>query len=297
MFVFRLFKKTLGLILWLIVIAAGILAFLAFYKPELFQDIKNEAVNKAVEKTEEYFPEAKISAPLEESEFEKTKSYGTLDCQNYQANTFAVDMFDRINADRVKNGKKKLEWNPKLCESAKLKSQDMNANNYFEHISPSGVTPWYWFKKIGYNYTFSGENLALNYFTSESAHTALMNSPGHRENILNENFTQIGFYYLSGSMDGKDAFFFVEHFASPAPAKPQYVCEIDKANKNLEDMKDQKNKIEKYIDKAEDIKDELKKAGQSTKEVDEYIDDMQDKEKEIDKYIKELKDYLEKCKN
>lgn len=240
-------------------------------------------------------PEAKISAPPEESAFEKTKSYGELDCANYQTNAFANDMLARINVDRQKNGRTALSWSVKLCESAKLKSEDMNNNNYFEHNSPSGVTPWYWIKKAGYDYAAVGENLALNYFTSESIHIALMNSPGHRANILNSDFTEIGFYYLGGVFKRNNAFFFVEHFASPMSTAPRYVCETNKANKNLKELKDTKNKIEKYINKAEDIKKDLEARGQSTKEVDDYIDDMEKKEKQADKYIREIQDYLKKC--
>ena len=128
----------------------------------------------------------------------------------------------------------------------------MNNNNYFEHNSPSGITPWYWVKKVGYRYTFVGENLALNYFTSESAHTALINSPGHRANILNENFTEIGINYVRGKLNGEDAFFVVQHFASPAPEKLEikYVCETKKAEKNLKELKNTKDKIEKYLNDA-----------------------------------------------
>lgn len=254
------------------------------------QEIKNDA--------KDLIPETKISAPLEQSEFEKTTSYGNIDCNNFENNIFAKDMLERINSDRVDNGKKALTWNASLCQSAGLKSDDMNNNNYFEHNSPSGITPWYWVKKVGYRYTFVGENLALNYFTSESAHTALMNSPGHRANILNDNFTEIGINYVRGKLNGEDAFFVVQHFASPAPEKPEikYVCETKKAEKNLRELENTKDKIEKYLSDAEDKKTQLENAGQSTKKADDYIDDMEDKEKEVNKYIKEIEDYLKKCK-
>ncbi|MFH0968957.1 MAG: CAP domain-containing protein [Patescibacteria group bacterium] len=278
-----------------VLLALGMLAyaFFPFIKPYV-----EKLTNQKKSDVQEIMNEAKISAPFEQSEFEKTLSYGSLDCNNFQGNVFAGDMFNKINSDRVANGDKALEWNSKLCESAELKAQDMDNNNYFEHISPAGVTPWYWIKKEGYNYTFVGENLALNYFTSQNAHTALMNSPGHRANILNDNFTEIGINYVRGKLNGQDAFFVVQHFASPAPEKPEikYVCETDKASKQLSDLKDTKKKIEKYLSKAEGIKKDLKNAGQSTKEVDEYISDMEKKEKEVDGYIKEIQDYLKKCK-
>ena len=290
--------KLTSYVLLLIILSAGAY-FLPLYleKQGLIGKVRNQ-IQEIRNDAEEIMPEAKISAPLKQSEFEKTASYGNIDCSNFESNVFANDMLERINNDRTANRKKALKWNSSLCQSAGLKSEDMNNNNYFEHNSPSGVTPWYWVKKVGYKYTFVGENLALNYFTSESAHTALMNSPGHRANILNDNFTEIGINFVRGKLNGEDAFFVVQHFASPAPEKPEvkYVCDEDKANKNLKELEDTKEKIEKNLKKAEDIRKDLKNAGRDTKEADDYINDMEDKEKEVNKYIKEIEDYLKKCK-
>ncbi|MDO8529241.1 MAG: CAP domain-containing protein [bacterium] len=288
------------LLFWITFLSVSIVFCYSFLVllPKFYPNIKFAPLSAIKSNLENsIIPEAKISAPPEETAFEKTKSYGELDCKNYQSNAFAKDMLERINSDRQKNERKPLNWSEKLCQSAKLKSEDMNSNNYFEHNSPSGVTPWYWIKKAGYDYAAVGENLALNYFTSESVHTALMNSPGHRANILNSDFTEIGFYYLGGAFKDNNAFFFVEHFASPMSKIPKYVCETDKANKNLKELKDTKNKIEKYLNKAEDIKKSLETSGQSVKDVDNYIDDMEKKEKQADRYIQDIGDYLQKCKN
>ena len=242
-------------------------------------------------------PEAKISAPSEISEFDKTAAYGELDCQNFQKNALSGVMFNLTNVKREANKRNSLQWSSQLCESAKLKAQDLINNDYFDHVSPAGVQPWHWFDVAGYKYTFSGENLALNYYTAEMANDALMKSKGHRENILNVNFTQVGFAYARGKIAGQDAFVIVEHFGTPAPAVPSvtYICETDKAEKNLKELKQTQNKIEDYIAQAEKIRKELKAAGQSTKDVDEYIDDMEDKEKKVKEYIKETEEYLEKC--
>jgi len=291
-------SKIISYILILVIFISGAYFLPSYLEERGFIKKVSTEVQEIKNDTEDFISEAKISAPLEQSEFEKTASYENVDCNNFENNIFTKDMFERINSDRIINGKKTLAWSSSLCESANLKSQDMNNNNYFEHNSPSGITPWYWVKKVGYRYTFVGENLALNYFTSESAHTALMNSPGHRANILNENFTEIGINYVRGKLNGEDAFFVVQHFASPAPEKLEikYVCETKKAEKNLKELKNTKDKIEKYLNDAEDKKTQLENAGQSTKEADNYINDMEDKEKEADKYIKEIEDYLKKCK-
>jgi uncharacterized protein YkwD len=282
------------IIIWIITLALSGIFILVFHSH--LDSLKNE-IQEVKNDASEIFSEAKISAPLEQSEFENTASYGEVNCKNPSSNIFVGDMLERINSDRLKNGKKELAWNQSLCESALLKSQDMSANSYFEHNSPSGITPWYWVKKVGYKYTFVGENLALNYFTAQSAHEGLMNSPGHRANILNDNFTEIGINYVRGKLNGEDAFFVVQHFASPAPEKPEikYVCEIEKAKNNLSKLRSDKDKIEKYLNDAESKKAEFKKAGYDTKEIDDYIDNMEDKLKEVEKYIKETENYLKKC--
>lgn len=291
-------KTLLKIILYIFLLGAIIL--LAFYFPLYL----NKTVDKSFEDAEiknqvkiETF-RAKISAPAQESEFEKTAQYGKLDCPSYKKNKLVNDILERINTDRKLNNKKVLSWSNLLCQSAKLKAEDMIENNYFEHVSPTGITPWYWIDRMGYKYTFSGENLALNYYTSESAHTALMNSPGHRANILNENFVQIGLSYFRGKINGQDAFIIIQHFASPAPEVPpvKYVCETKKAKKNIKDLKKDKNKIDEYLKDAKDINGQIKSAGGDTNEVADYIEDMADKKKRIKKYIQEIEDYLDECK-
>ncbi|GBE16418.1 cysteine-rich secretory protein family protein [bacterium BMS3Abin15] len=291
-------KVLLKTILYISLFAVAFLT--AFYLPPYFDKFVNESLEKIETRGQARIEtsKAKISAPVQESEFEKTAQYGKLNCQNYENNTLVSGIFERINTDRELNNKKALSWSNLLCQSANLKAENMIENSYFEHVSPSGVTPWYWIDRVEYKYTFSGENLALNYYTSESAHIALMNSPGHKANILNENFTQIGLAYFRGKINNQDAFVIVQHFASPAPEVPpvKYVCETKKAEKNLKDLERDKKKIDNYLKDAEDIKDQIKAAGGDTDEVNDYIDDMEDKKKRVKKYIREIEDYLDECK-
>ncbi len=291
-------KVLLKIILYISIL--GVIILSAFYFSPYLNKTADKSLKKAEIKNQAKIEnsKAKISAPAQESEFEKTAQYGELDCQNYENNTLVSGIFERINTDRGLNNKKALSWSSLLCQSAKSKAEDMVENNYFEHVSPAGITPWYWIDKAGYKYTFSGENLALNYYTSESAHAALMNSPGHKANILNENFTQIGLAYSRGKINGQDAFVITQYFASPAPKVPpfKYVCETKKAEESLKDLKKDKNKIDKYLKDAGDIKNQVKAAGGNTDEVDDYIDDMEDKKKKVKKYIQEIEDYLDECK-
>lgn len=288
-------KKLKLFILFLALMAGAAFVFHFNFFSNYFQ--KKIPANIANQINGALLQKAKIEAPLEENEFEKTADYGILDCAHYGQNIFAKTMFDLINASRAENKGKKLKWSPTLCQSAELKSGDMLAHNYFEHVSPDGTQPWHWIEVAGYKYLSVGENLALNYFTADSAHTALMNSPGHRANILNPDFSEIGFYYARGKINGEDAFILVQHFATPAPASVpiKYVCETDKAAKQFKDLKKTKNEIEKYLSQAKDTESQLKAAGASTKEVSDYIDYLNGKEKEVDGYIKETNDYLVKC--
>ena len=88
-----------------------------------------------------------------------------------------------------------------LTRLARLKSQDMINLNYFAHQSPTYGSPFDMMKAAGVTYRYAGENLA-GAPTVEQAHTGLMNSPGHRANILNPNFTHIGIGAITGGRYG-----------------------------------------------------------------------------------------------
>jgi uncharacterized protein YkwD len=245
--------------------------------------------------------EDRLYNPFDNNSFEKTLSYGQLDCGNFENNEISGKMFTLINTDRVKQGLTPYTWSKKLCESAILKANDMAKKSYFEHVSPEGISPTYWIDTVGYVYSSSGENLALNTYTASEAHEGLMNSPGHRANILDSDFTQIGIAYSWGKIEGQDAFFVVEHFGSPQSAEAQKtktICQDkDEVEKLIKNYKKQKNTLEEYLDDTYDMKAEVKKAGQSTKKIDDYISDSKEKERKIDDYIEESLDYLGKCDN
>lgn len=95
------------------------------------------------------------------------------------------------NAERQKNALKALKSNMDLTKLARLKSDDMVKNNYFDHQSPTYGSPFDMLKKYGVSYMYAGENIALNQ-NADAAFKAWMNSEGHRKNILNPNFTELG---------------------------------------------------------------------------------------------------------
>lgn len=125
-------------------------------------------------------------------------------------------LVDYANEDRKTGNFNHLSINTVLEKAAQMKADDMAAKGYFAHKSPEGNTPWYWFEKAGYDFSYAGENLAVNFNDSIDVNKAWMNSPGHRENIMNGNFTEIGIATAEGMYQGKRTTFVVQLFGRPA---------------------------------------------------------------------------------
>jgi hypothetical protein len=125
---------------------------------------------------------------------------------------------DGTNEARAAQDVSMLQMSPLLQAAAQEKANDMVANNYFAHTSPQGLSPWYWFSKVGYSFSYAGENLAVNFSDSGDVTTAWLNSPEHRENILDPHFTQIGMAVAQGTFQGHSATYVVELFGAPSAA-------------------------------------------------------------------------------
>lgn len=109
----------------------------------------------------------------------------------------------------------------KLNLSAEKKLQDMFNNQYFEHESPSGLGVGDLGEQNGYNYILIGENLAMGNFNNDtSLVNAWMASPGHRENILNKNYIDIGVAVGRGIYNGQKTWMAVQHFGTPQSVCP-----------------------------------------------------------------------------
>lgn len=102
-----------------------------------------------------------------------------------------------INEIRKENGLNTLSTNWELSRVARYKSQDMRDNQYFAHNSPVYGTPFQMIKAFGISYRTAGENIAYGYKTPQAVVDGWMNSSGHRANILNASFTQIGVGYVA----------------------------------------------------------------------------------------------------
>jgi uncharacterized protein YkwD len=97
-----------------------------------------------------------------------------------------------VNQEREANSLRPLKLRQELDLAATKKSNDMIARNYFSHYA-YGRTPWDFILESNYNYLYAGENLAMNFDTSEGVVNAWMNSPAHRANILNADYDEFGF--------------------------------------------------------------------------------------------------------
>jgi hypothetical protein len=146
------------------------------------------------------------------------------------------------NYYREQNGLKDLTKNDLLTEAAQKKVDDMFAKQYFEHVSPTGVSPADLVKSVGYNYKVSGENLALGDFKDEKDLVdAWMNSPGHRANILNKDYTEIGVATgLANYQDWGTTWMAVQEFGKPLPncTAPDKNLEADINSKNTQYQND-----------------------------------------------------------
>jgi len=110
-------------------------------------------------------------------------------------------MLQLVNSERLALGLKPLAADPELTEVARKHSADMFGRGYFAHDTPEGRNPFERMRQAGVRFMTAGENLALAP-TVQVAHTGLMNSPGHRANILHKDFGRVGIGIMDGGIRG-----------------------------------------------------------------------------------------------
>ncbi len=132
------------------------------------------------------------------------------------------------NIYRGDNGFTPLKRNPQLDAAAIIKVHDMFNLQYFEHVSPKGKDAAALVSGVGYEYLWVGENLALGIFSDEKDLVdAWMASPGHRANILNAHFEEIGIGVEEGVYEGKPVWIAVQEFGKPAASCPAPESSLD----------------------------------------------------------------------
>jgi cell division septation protein DedD len=101
------------------------------------------------------------------------------------------------NTQRVANGVNSLSLNGKLDAAAQASADDMAARNYWSHNTPEGSPPWIWVSNQGYAYQKVGQNLATGFNDEQSTINGWMNSPPHRENLLDPAYSDVGFGFAN----------------------------------------------------------------------------------------------------
>ncbi len=117
--------------------------------------------------------------------------------QDATVQRYEQEVIRLVNEIRAENGLSALTYNWELSRVARYKSQDMKDNRYFSHTSPVYGSPFEMMRSFGISYRSAGENIARGYATPRAVVNGWMNSSGHRANILNASFTQIGVGYVA----------------------------------------------------------------------------------------------------
>jgi hypothetical protein len=132
---------------------------------------------------------------------------------------FGVSDIVRLsNQARDQLGSKELKSNYSLMNAAQMKAEDMAKLRYFAHTAPDGTVAWDYFKKVNYNYQIGGENLAITNENADAVIDGWLNSPTHRDNLLNKEYTDfgIGMAYFGDYQGHSDTYVIVAFYASPA---------------------------------------------------------------------------------
>ncbi|TSC88590.1 MAG: Uncharacterized protein G01um10147_86 [Microgenomates group bacterium Gr01-1014_7] len=123
-------------------------------------------------------------------------------------------LIELTNKERQNKGLPAVSENEALDKAATLKAKNMFEENYWAHFAPSGKTPWDFILGAGYKFTFAGENLAKNFYSSDEVVKAWVESPTHRDNLLNPNYRDIGIAVVEGVLNGQKTTLVVQEFGT-----------------------------------------------------------------------------------
>lgn len=165
-------------------------------------------------------------------------------------------VFFGTNAERAKQSVPELKRSSILDKSAEIKLNDMFSKQYFEHVSPDGSSVSDLASFVGYKFLIVGENLALGNFAGDSkVIAAWMASEGHRANILDKRYTEMGIAVGYGMYKGRMQWLAVQHFARPmSSCSSPNTGMKDRISKNKEDLVSREgdiNAMKKIVDATE----------------------------------------------
>lgn len=204
-------KKIIRIILIFVLFALSVFIVGVFFKSEVISlynnfanrilDFKKTEIGNLLSQTgKEIFSPPPLSVQKSEQQVALTKD----------------KVIIATNLQRKNNNLPILSENIKLNEAALAKAKDMFNKQYFEHVSPSGIGPSELAQEHGYEYIIIGENLIMGNFSSETELVqAWMDSPGHRANILNARYAEIGVAAIKGIYDGQTVWIAVQGFGLP----------------------------------------------------------------------------------
>lgn len=136
----------------------------------------------------------------------------------YATNITVDQVVAQTNQQRSAVGLAPLQFSGVLSSAAQAKAQDMFSNNYWAHVSPSGKQPWDFIREAGYSYQAAGENLARDFYQTDTMMGAWMASPTHKANIVNTKYSQIGVAVVNGTLEGTETTLVVQMFGNPVGA-------------------------------------------------------------------------------
>jgi hypothetical protein len=151
----------------------------------------------------------------------------------YAANIPPDEIIRLTNIKRQEAGMSELQYSAVLSQAAKAKGEHMLTYDYWAHIAPDGTEPWKFFTDSGYGYRYAGENLARDFSEPNSAISAWMASPSHKDNMLSGKYKEIGVAVVEGDLNGVDTTIIVQLFGTQlvdtTPQVPVVAAEVPTA--------------------------------------------------------------------
>ncbi len=152
----------------------------------------------------------------------------------YAAQISPSEIIRLTNVQRQVAGVGPVQLDPELSQAAAQKAADMFAHDYWAHVSPQGVQPWAFITNAGYQYRYAGENLARDFTGPDAVVKGWMDSPSHKENLLNSRYQDIGVAVVDGQLEGRETTLVVQMFgtklsSASKPAVPKLAVSEVKA--------------------------------------------------------------------
>jgi uncharacterized protein YkwD len=243
-----LFRKIVTGILFLVIFVGGVFSFFYFSYGDLV--LKN--ISSLLEGTSFYFENNNNS-----DDFTDVWSPGPLVKEDDGDGILtATGIIRETNKQRERLGREPLKENEKLNDIAQKKLDDMFEKQYFAHVSPEGEGVGDIARETTYEYLIIGDNLAMGgYRDDEEVVNAWMNSLGHRQNILEERYSEIGVAARKDSYAGRETWMAVQVFAMSSADCPSVdeilKLRIDEKNAQAEFLLQERERVEREIDNIE----------------------------------------------